>query len=220
MAAKIWLLNDPMDDHFASAARVGTWKKISGKDIRVSPLVLEWQRGSEIVGDFLWPSFEGDIAVVERVFRELQERFGGIEARPVKVIRPKWRRRQRRSKNGSLTIWSQDFHFVDVRLLHQVDWDWDKSCIRTTEEEGQIIHEVLGGERLKVEVDPETFEVRSQRLLRVEGGGIFVKASLLEGHSFFKVSQSKWNLCTDAVRHFILEKGYTNVDFCEVGELF
>ncbi len=220
MIGRIWLLSDPVDDRFASAARVGTWRKIDGKDVRVSPLVLEWQRGSKVVGDFLWPSFEGDVVAVERVFRELQERFGGLDAGPIRVIPPKWKRRKELPE-GVLTIWSEDLHLVDVWFAHRVDWDWDKSCIRTTEEDDRVIHEVIGGENTEVDVDPETFDVRTRRIPRVEGGGIFVKANLLQGHSFFKVNHDPvWNLCTDAARDFILEKEYTNIDFFHVGELF
>ncbi len=83
MVGRIWLFADPHDDRFASAVRVGTWEKIGGKYVRVSPLVLEWERGSDIVPDFLHLSFEGDWAMQERVLRELHERFGGIEGGPV-----------------------------------------------------------------------------------------------------------------------------------------
>ncbi len=59
------------------------------------------------------------------------------------------------------------------------------------------------------------------RMPRTKGGGIFVQASLLEGHSFFKVNQFPVrNVCTNAVRDFVLERRYTNIDFFEVGELF
>ena len=110
---------------------------------------------------------------------------------------------------------------IDVRILRHVDIDWDRSCIKTNEEDGEIIHRIQGGENIEVDVDPDTFEVLTQRIPRVKCGGIFVNASLLEGHSLFKVNKFPvLNLCTDAVRDFIIAKGYTNIDFFEIGELF
>jgi len=80
---------------------------------------------------------------------------------------------------------------------------------------------VAGGERTEVIANPGTIGFTTRRIPRIRGGGIFVKASVLQGHSFFKVNQFPvWNLCTDAVRDFILEKQYTSIDFFEVGELF
>ncbi len=83
------------------------------------------------------------------------------------------------------------------------------SFARAPIRQGEVV-EIVGGEQPGLVKTP-----------RAKGGGIFVQESLLEGHSFFKVSHSSvWSLCTDAVRDFILEKQYTNIDFLEVGELF
>jgi hypothetical protein len=222
MVGRIWLLSDPRDDRFASAVRIGTWEKKDGKDVRVSPLVLEWERGSYVVPDFLWPSFEGDVAVQERVFRELRDRFGGIDGGPVEIIPPKWKRRKRKtSEDDSLTIWSKDLHLVDVRIVHDVDIDWERSCIKRIHQDGKVLLEVEGGERTEVIIEPEIPAFATRRIARAKGGGIFVKASLLQEHWFFKVNQFPvWNLCADSVRDFMLEKRYTNIDFFEVGELF
>ena len=218
MVGRIWLLSDPIDYRFAEASRRGTWQEKGGKLVRVSPLVIEWTKwttASESVGDFLWPAIGENLVMHERIFQELQDRFGGIEKEPepIRIIPPKHKRKKKKTtEDSSLTIWIDELKIIEARILHYVDIDWDKSCIKTTEE---------GGENIEIDVDSETFTVTTQRIPRVEGGGIYVKASLLQGHSFFKVNQFPiMNLCTDAVRDFILEKRYTNIDFLEVGELF
>lgn len=221
MAGRIWLFADPHDDNFASAVREGTWEKINGKDVRVSPLVLGWERGSDVVPDFLHLSCEGDWAIQERVLKELQERFGGIEGGPVEIIPPKWKPKRRKAHaEDVLTIWSQDLRLVDLQIVHRVDIDWNRSCIRRIVEDGKVLLEVVGGELPRTSVNPET-GFMTRRTPRAKGGGIFVKESLLDGYSFFKVNQFPiWSLCTNAARDFILEKQYTNIDFFEVGELF
>jgi hypothetical protein len=222
MAKRVWWLCEPRDDRFASGIRTGTWETIDGKDVRVSPLVIEWEKGPDLVGDFLWPSFQDDVAMKKHVFGELQQRFGGIEGGPVEITPPKWRRKKKRiSDESCMTIWNEDLQLVDVRFVHHVDVDWDKSCIKTIQQDGETLYEVYGGERTEVIMDLDVGRFATRRVARFKGGGIFVKARLLDGHSFFKVNQFPvWNLCTDAARDFILDRGYTNIDFFEVGELF
>lgn len=222
MATRIWKPVDPLDGRFASALAKGTWEQREGRSVLVPPLVIEWEKGPDLVGDFFWPDFGCEMVVKQHVFRELQERFGGIEAGPVEVIPPKWKRKKRPTPGrGSVTIWSEDLHLVEVQIRHFVDLDRDRSCIKRINENGETRNVIEGAEGIEWRDNPDDVLPIRTRVPRRPGGGIFVKASLLEGHSFFKVyDYPGMNLCTDSVRDFILDKGYTNIDFFELGELF
>ena len=75
MNLKLWRFSDPDDDRFARASRRGTWDH----GHRVSPLVIEWEPDSDVVGDFVWPGLDSDIVVTEKVYKALASRFSGFE---------------------------------------------------------------------------------------------------------------------------------------------
>jgi len=54
-------------------------------DLLPKPLTLLWEPGSDVVGDFSWPS-SGRIAVTQTVFDSLAQRFSGISAEPIEML--------------------------------------------------------------------------------------------------------------------------------------
>lgn len=96
---RVWCFTDPWDGSFAYASHVGTWsepEKGRARE-RTQPLVIEWEPGSDVIGDFTWLQFSPEIVVAtQRVGRALLQRFRGFELGPVEMIQnPKLRRPQR-----------------------------------------------------------------------------------------------------------------------------
>jgi len=52
----------------------------------VKPLVIAWEPGSEVVGDFVWPGFGSGVVVTDKVLRVLQQRYQGFEPGPVEMV--------------------------------------------------------------------------------------------------------------------------------------
>lgn|GEM_PF-3687154 len=81
----IWRLADPQDYRFAAAGTRGTWEQVepprssadTGAFRRASPLVMEWEDGSDPIGDFTWVGI-ADIAVRQDVFVQLDQRLHGL----------------------------------------------------------------------------------------------------------------------------------------------
>lgn len=218
---RIWRLTDPNDHRFAVGSRIGTWKEENGKSQRVPPLVIEWERGSTIIGDFVWPGFDFELVAKEHVFRTLRDEFGGIKAEPVQIV-PLRRKPRRIVEDGNLHTWSAHVDLVDIWILTHVAVDLEKSTRQlVVHEDGGTEYEFGGIEHVDWYTVPGALVPECRRVPRLPGAGIFVKSDALKGQSFFKVNQCPaWNFCTDRVRDFILERQYTNVDFFEMGELF
>ncbi len=217
---RIWRIIDPLDHGFATCSRIGTWEQRAGGSVRVSPLVIEWEKGATAVGDFMWP-FVSEFVVREHVFRALREEFSGIEACPVQIV-PLRRKPKRMREDGHLHMWSDHVDLVDVCILTSVDADPSRSTReRITRQDGSPSDEFTGIEHVEYYSVPGALLPKQRRVPRMQNAGVFVRASSLNGQSLFKVNQCPaWNFCTDRVHDFILDRGYTNVDFFEMGELF
>jgi hypothetical protein len=82
---KIWRFSEPRNFSFACAGRRGTWEENPDTLLpRVKPLIIEWKPGSNIMGNFIWPGFDSDIAVVETVGFELKKNLTVFNWGPLK----------------------------------------------------------------------------------------------------------------------------------------
>lgn len=84
----LWRFTDPFDHRFAQASRVGgVWQEGEYRE-RMRPLVVEWEPGSDLVGDFTWPGLDTDIVVSDRVGRALINcHIKGFELRHIEAVR-------------------------------------------------------------------------------------------------------------------------------------
>ena len=88
---KIWKMTNPHDEQFALADVCGVWGKIgkpcpecaSSAQHRVQPLIVEWESGSDVIGDFIWTLSGTAPIVIRSVCEDLNSRFGGFECGPV-----------------------------------------------------------------------------------------------------------------------------------------
>lgn len=218
---KIWSLWDPEGDVFARASRMGAW---SADDRRIRPLVIEWEPGSDIVGDFTWPGFgdsfgmHGEIVITEQVAKALKENgVRGFELGPVEVkdhSETRVRRLKRKKRVG--------FPYKGPKLYEVWVTAWvqpDESL--TTFGKGPNAPLIEGKENVELveinEAGMEDFEVHHSR---VPGKGLFIRHKELKGVGLFRIPQGPAAvLCTDDVKRMIEENGFTNVSFLEDGEV-
>jgi len=177
------------------------------------PLELEWDVGSDLVGDFV--AAGAPIIARLKVADELTQHFKGFTTRPVNfpehpnLMRPKPPKRTRKKR-----VWlpyegpplCEIVVTQEVDLLPQSSVEYESVC----KECGRPAYRSFNG-----------IEKRRGQLItpRIPGQGLFVSKKSLAGCDFFKPRNSGLTLCTDRVKEFMEQRGYTNIGFLEVGEV-
>jgi len=228
---KVWRLSDPVDSRFARASRRGSWSQSSGlcpecgasSQRRIQPLVLEWEPGSDAIGDFTWPGFGSDIAITEPV-ANLLEAFGGFETGPVEMVQDSTLKRPSGSRSGKPRVWLpyEGPPLRDLWVTQQVHLDLERSSVRLVKECmtcGRKHYDIDGIERYETGWDKERRESVETRIPRQHGLGIYLAADALAGVAIFRLHEFPgWILVTDLVKNFVEKEGFTNVSFLEAGE--
>ena len=156
--------------------------------------------------------------MADHAFRALEARFTGFERGPVEMVE------------------ERDVHVPEPRVglpykgpaLHEL-WtttrasaDLDRSTIRlqrSCDTCGTEFWEVHGAEHRDSAFDPERRKLVRSKVGRDQQSGIYVRRDELDGADIFRVAQfPAWVFCSDAVRDFIRERRFTNVEFLEMGE--
>jgi hypothetical protein len=221
---RIWSLQHPRDPAFAEASLVGERSYCKGK--RIQPLVIEWDPGSDVIGDFTWTLIATGIAVTERVGKMLLERFRGFELGPVEMIQnPRLKRPARITRRTKPRVWLpyEGPPLYELWVTAWVNADVDRSTvtIERNPSTGITTYHLTGDERTEIRVDGQTGMSVRTRVPREPGKGLYVPEQEVEDVDIFRLVQRPGCVsCTDAVRDFILANEFTNVDFFEIGETF
>ncbi len=214
---KIWKLSEPFDQRCARATRVGgTWQEGEYKERR-RPLTIEWEPDSDVVGDFIWPGFDTDIALTQRVGELLADaHVEGYELRPVQM-RQNSDPRKCRSKKPMVKLPYRGPQLWDLWVTRWTQLDRQRSTVtEERREDGSVSYKVSGVERVETSWDQQRMKLVKLMHPRVQGHGIFVP----EIRGVFRVEEvPAWIFCTDVVKRLIEEHGLTNVSFLEMGDL-
>ena len=230
----IWRLFDPRDPTFAEAGWRGAWSESTGQlcpectaspQHRVQPLILEWEPGSDRIGDFTCTGICDGFAVTEPVGMELQRRFKGFELGPVEMIQaPKLKRPKRLTRRTKPRVWLPytGSRLYELWLTTWVHMDRERTTaklVRRCSTCGRERYELRGMEKTESKWDIERREGYDVHTPRTPGGGLYVGAAALEGADIFRVYEfSGWVFCTDRVKRFIEHQEFTNITFMEMGD--
>lgn len=206
---------------FARASHIGTWVKqgYPPRSIRVKPLVIEWEPGSTVVGDFTWVgtySYMTKRTIAEQL---LAAGFKGFEVGPVEMVpNPEYKR----YRHNMIQLPYDGAELVDLFVARKdVPFNRERSTVRiVSEEHGKPVYELEGDERIEHgDWHPETGKLDRIHVPRTPGMGVYIDARELGDIDVFVVGELRMGpFCTDRFRDFVLEKGYTNITFFEVGE--
>lgn len=208
---KLYHFNSPNNYNFAQATHIGTWypseTKIcpecqTSRQTRISPLVIEWEAGSEIIGDFVWPGLNTDLVVVQKVKEAFEMNFREIVFGPVEFWQnPKLKRPTRNTSRSKTRIW---LPYDGPMLWDILPTNWchldhpqsrvsiEKECSRC----GKIIYNTPPWHQRHLVVDLETWNGEDIFHIYEYSGAIF---------------------CTEPVKEFVIQTGFTNVGFLEDG---
>jgi hypothetical protein len=235
---RIWKITFPRPDPGFAVATVRDSYTPTGKPCRVCkhvaywrthPLIIEWDAGSERIGDFTWANITIPL-VVDRVSEELA-RFGGFESRPVEMTQKrKLKRPIRPTRRAVPRVWLPYAgpELGELWLTTWVHMDRERTTAqlaRRCDACGDERYELIGAEVYEHHVEVihpyPGYEARDYytRMPRIAGQGLFVRAADLRSSDFFGVHEfSGWTFCTERVKHFFDQKQYTNVELWEMGE--
>lgn len=221
---KIWRFSDPRDDRFASAGRRGAWTAkaesvcagcTASMQVRAQPLILEWEPGSDEVGDFVWPGFGSEVVGSDRAI-DVLEAFGGFEPGPVEYMSS--------TSNGrgkQVRLPYEGPRLREVWVTATAAMDRGKSTAELTRsctECGREQWELHGVERWDSHFDAVLKRLVRVKLQRLPESGIFVESAQL-AHGIFRMEEfPAWVFCTDDVRRAVEQSGCSNVSFLEMGE--
>jgi hypothetical protein len=172
---------------------------------------VEWDDGSDLICDFTFAS--GTIVLKAAIADELLRKFKGFVKGEVRMPdHPALRRPKNASKRRKKRVWlpyeGPELCYMrftrEVALHPSSTVEVETSC----EECGVVYKRFIGLE-----------EKSPRHVRRKPGKGFFIERKLLRGDDFFRPKYTGFTLCTDKARGFILERGYKNIDFLEVGDL-
>ena len=230
---KIWRIANPFDSRFAQAGLRGTWQPGteatacpdcgSTRYKRIPPLTIEWEVGSDMIGDFTWVNPGQDVLVKTDVFDLLQINYLGFMSQPVKMIQISNIKSPRaRSKKVSFPyqgpmlyeLWITSWVHIDGRRSSIHVRTQCKSC-------GSIDYEIQGAEMKKHMWNKRLGELEDLYFPRTPGKGLYISDSVLEGSDIFRIHEfPAWIFCKDTIKNFMTDQKFTNVSFLEYGESF
>lgn len=175
------------------------------------PLTVEWDDGSDKIGDFT--SAGARVVATAKVADELLGEFGGARKGSVsmpshpRLIRPAKRTRTKR-------VWlpydgpplCELIVTRETALLPQSTAAFTPRCHAC----GRVEYQSFDG------IETQRGDKRTPR---TPGMGLFFRGEDLRGDSLFRPPFSGLVLCTSRLKEFVKNRGYSNVEFLEAGEL-
>jgi hypothetical protein len=197
---KIYWIEGDKEGGFAWVHYSGTWsegelceKCTSSSSDLIEPLLLEWNIGSDVIGDFTWAST--CFVVLDRVAAFMSAHGYDIHAGQVEVIGSERKRGYR----------NVPFPYTGPHL------NWVLANARVP------LNELKSGVTLDIDCD-----LCGRQRYTFKREGIVIDHADWRGQKMFRITQfekSISTLVTDEARSEILDLGISNVTFIEAGEI-
>jgi hypothetical protein len=180
--------------------------------------VIEWEPGSDVIGDFVWPGFDTDIVIKDRVAKVLEEAgVAGFELAPVQMVENS-EKSKRISKRPHVKLPYLGPPLWDLWVIAWAELDRERSSVKLTQSkpDGTEQLEVTGVERREAMWDKERMELVTWKQPRIDGQGLYVRSDA----GVFRLAQFPgWIFCADAVKQLIESHDFSNVSFLEMGDV-
>jgi len=188
-----------MSSTFVEEPRCPKCKMASRK--RMPPLVIEWDYGSSIIGDFTWPQVLDELVVTDRVKRCFVESgFTGVRFESVEMIQKRGLKRPRKESKASKRVW---LPYLGPPLWNIVVTSF---CNMDLAQSGRSLI-------------PECENCSRKRMIVHDPASpLVVRGDTWEGADFFCIREM-YNLVfvSKEVKQVIEERGFTNVEVKERG---
>ena len=187
---------------YAEALMSGTYEQLPrcprcklAARMRVPPLVIEWDYGSNVIADFTWPAGLGEVIVSDRVKTCFVMRgFSGVGFEPVEMVQREGLKKPRRETKSKTRVW---LPYSGPSLWSLVV---TSLCNMDVALSARIIESECDG------CD------RTRMVVRESAAPITIKPESWQGTDFFRIREMGGIVfISDSVKHAIEEHGFTNV---------
>ena len=172
---------------------------------------VEWDVGYDVIGDFMHCG--GRVIAHREIISELVTRFCGACEVKAKFSLPQAEPANAKKKTKKKDVMPD--LYPEIAVLH-ISKEIDPLPQSTVSFSDRCSG--CGSYHIESLTGVEQWDLRAHTP-RVDGSGLFVRSEDLDGCDFFRPRHSGYVLCTDRVREFVLERGYTNVRFLEFGNV-
>lgn len=209
---KIYHFHNPYNYRFAQALRRGTWYPKGAKvcpechtsrQKRVSPLIIEWEPGSDLIGDFTCPG-DDELVIAQKVRNVFEGRFREIEYRPVEFWQePKLKQPKKLTPRTKPRVWMP---YTGPTLWNVIPRVW---CYLDHAKSGVSIKKVCSTCGNTIYEKPPW---RQRHLV--------LDLSTWNGEDIFHIHEYSGAIfCTERVKEFVQNSAFTNITFLEDGEI-
>jgi hypothetical protein len=195
-------------DVYAHALMSGTYEQVPrcakcklAARRRVAPLVIEWDYGSNVVGDFTWPASLDEIVVSERVRSCIESHgFSGVRFEPVEMVQRQGLKKPRKESKARTRVW---LPYDGPPLWNLVV---DSRChLDIAASARSLVQECEGCNRKRM-------------IVHESAAPLVVKRETWQGTDFFCIRETgKMVFVRVAVKQVIEQQGFTNVEMKERG---
>lgn len=230
--SKIWRLIMPFDTTYAQCGLrspdVLTHSPCDACDFgdtyeTSTPLVFEWEAGSDQIGDLAWPCGERLVAQ-ESAFNFISGRVPSIKAGPIEMIQDPRLKRPKNLRRAKPRVWLPYAgpplaelvvnHYVHT-LPTTTTVVMDKCAVC-----GRENRHLTGVEVKQHRWSQEVGDLVPHLKARVPGQGVFISHTEVDGVGLFRAKEIVPGvLCTDEVKAAIEGAKLTNIDFLEYGDV-
>jgi hypothetical protein len=213
MYVKLFHFHYPNTYEFAFATRRGTWFPKGAKlcplchrstQKRIKPLIIEWEPGSDKIGDFIWPALDNELVVTQKVKDVLQEQFPEVEFVSVEFWQnPKVKQPFRTTKRTKPRIW---LPYMGQKLWSVTPTKWCRLDQHKSNVKTKTICPFCG---------KEIFDVPN-----LTDNHLVLDTTTWDGENIFHIHEYPRKIfCTNIVKDTVEHFGFTNVEFIEDGEI-
>ena len=202
------LVRKDYSDVYAHAFMRGTYEqlprcpkcKLAARK-RVAPLIIEWDYGSNVVGDFTWPATLEEIVVSDIVKTCLvSESFTGVRFEPVEMVQKRGLEKPRKESKARTRVW---LPYEGPPLWNLVVTSWCDMDLPHSSR--SLVTECDGCNRTRMIVHDST-------------AALVVKPESWEGKDFFFIREmGKLAFVSKRVRQAIEGEKFTNIQLKDRG---
>jgi hypothetical protein len=208
---KLYHFFDPRDIQYARASGGRTLACDAGEPCpecgvsRVKykpPFMLEWETGSEVVGDFTFPGYGRSIIITDRVRISFEPQFRGFEINPIIFWQnPKLQKPTRITKRTHPRIW----------LPYSGPTLWElwitKWCRLDLEKSGVALDKICSTCGREIYIHQTSTNPHWVLDTRTWAGEDL----------FHLFEMRRWFFCSESIKSFIEQSGFSNIKFNEYG---
>ncbi len=205
---RFYQILSPRNYDFAHFGIHGTWEPKQSQGVcpeckmtrqkRVPPLIIEWETGSDLVGDFVWRGISFELVCKDEIAKELNQEFNGFQIHPIEMLQDP------NIKNPINTKKAKEIRIYLPYGGPKLSELWVDSWISLNEAKSELYLE-------------KVCSICGYKFYTPKRTGLALDESENKRYDFFRTRQfPNWIFCNEKVKSYIESKEFSNVAFKDV----